>query len=303
MPHLHHAAPGSFEAAFLTVIIVLAASIYLRGWLRLRSTSSSIGNGWRPASFVAGLSLIWVAIASPLAALDHQLLTVHMLQHLLLMTLAPPLIWLGAPLGALLHGLPQRFVQGALAPTFRSPRAQRIARALGKPEFCWLAAAAALIGWHIPAVLTLAMQSSALHVVEQSSFLAGGLLFWWPVVKPWPSVLRPDLSMILYLFFATVPCDILSGFLVFCDRVVYPIYFSSSHLYGLSALGDQQCAAALMWSCVTLVYLAAGAILAVQLLSRQNSRVHDFSRNQEIVQPGLNIKAVPRRVPQSLEVL
>lgn len=75
--------------------------------------------------------------------------------------------------------------------------------------------------------------------------------------------------MILYLFFATLPCDILSGFLVFSDRVVYPIYFSSSHLLGFSPLVDQQVAASLMWACVTIVYLVAAATLTVRLLSPQ----------------------------------
>ena len=101
--------------------------------------------------------------------------------------------------------------------------------------------------------------------------------------------------MILYLFFATLPCDILSGFLVFCDRVIYPVYLSSSHLFGFSALGDQQCAAALMWTCVTLAYLVAGAIVAMRLLSRQNSHDNGFA------QPDLYVKAVPRSVQQRLE--
>ena len=294
MPHLHHA-PESLESTFLTVIIIFAAWVYLRGWFHLRSTSSSVINGWHALSFVAGLSLIWLAIASPMVALDHELLTVHMLKHFLLMTLAPPLIWLGEPVNALLHGLPQRFVERVLAPACRSLPVHRIARALGQSEFCWLAAAAALIGWHIPAVFTVAMHSTGWHLLEQASFLASGLLFWWPVVQPWPSVLKPDLSMILYLFFATLPCDILSGFLVFCDRVVYPVYLSSSHLFGFSALGDQQCAAALMWTGVTLVYLVAGAILAMRLLSRQDSRDHEFT------QPDLHVKGLPRSVQQSLE--
>src|SRR6202166_12077 len=253
MPHLHHGAPGSLEPVLLTVIIIFAASVYLRGWLRLRSTSFSIINGWHAFSFVAGLSLIWVAIASPIAALDHELLIVHMVKHLLLMTLAPPLIWVGEPVDPLSHGLPQRFVQRVLAPAFQLLRAQRISRALGQP------------------------------------------VFWWPVVRPWPSVLRPDLSMILYLFFATLPCDILSGFLVFCDRVIYPVYLSSSHLFGLSALGDQQCAAALMWTCVTLVYLVAGAILAMRLLSPEKPL------DSKLVPAVLHVNTAPHNVQQSLE--
>jgi cytochrome c oxidase assembly factor CtaG len=118
------------------------------------------------------------------------------------------------------------------------------------------------------------MKSEALHMFEAGSFLAAGLMFWWPVVQPWPSTSTPDLSIILYLFFATIPCDILSGFLVFCDRVVYPSYLSSSHLLGFSALGDQQCAAALMWTCVTIVYLIAGTVVATHLLSPRNYREH-----------------------------
>ena len=102
--------------------------------------------------------------------------------------------------------------------------------------------------------------------------------------------------MILYLFFATLPCDILSGFLVFCDRVIYPVYLSSSHLFGFSALGDQQCAAALMWTCVTLVYLVAGAILAMRLLSPEKPLDNRW------VPAVLHVNEAAPNVQQSLEV-
>ena len=295
MPHVHHGISGSFDSILITVMLVLTALVYLRGWLHLRSASFSIMNGWHVFSFVVGLSLIWVATASPIARLDHELLTVHMLKHMLLMTLAPPLIWLAEPVNLLLRGLPQRLVQRVLFLPLRLSPVSRIGKALTRPEVGWLAAAAALIGWHIPVVFTLAMHSAGWHFVEQSSFLLTGLLFWWPVVQPWPSVSRPDLSMILYLFFATLPCDILSGFLVFCDRVVYPTYLSSSHLFGFSALGDQQFAAALMWTCVTLVYLVAGAVLAMRLLSPEQPR-------ENRLVPIFWVKAAPPKVQLRSEV-
>src|SRR5215470_17161505 len=92
--------------------------------------------------------------------------------------------------------------------------------------------------------------------------------FWGPVVQPWPSVSTgPQWTTLLYLFLATLPCDLLSGFLVFSDRVAYPLYFSMPRHFGFSVLEDQQCAAALMWTCVTLVYLVPAAILSVRLLS------------------------------------
>ena len=108
----------------------------------------------------------------------------------------------------------------------------------------------------------LGLRSQTWHGIEQASFLVTGLLFWWPVVEPSRNASKwSESSILLYLFFATLPCDILSGFLVFCDRVVYPVYLSSPPRFGLTALEDQQCAGALMWTCVTLVYLVAGAIV------------------------------------------
>jgi len=294
MPHLHHASSGtSWTAVLLTLVLLFAALVYLRGWFRLRSTSTSI-RLWRAVSLVSGLLLIWIAIASPLAALDHELLTVHMIQHLLLMTLAPPLIWLGAPVMALAHGLPRQYVQRVLGPTFCWPPLQRLSRTLTRLTFTLLAATAALVVWHIPAAFMLGLQSPAWHIVEHASFLVTGLLFWWPVIQPWPSAPRQDLSIILYLFFATLPCDILAGFLVFCDRVVYPVYFSSSQPFGFSALADQQCAAALMWTCVTVVYLVAGAILTMRLLSTSH-------HNHELMQSQPNSSVSPTAA-QRLEV-
>src|SRR5215831_935931 len=150
MTHLHHAALGSSQSVLFTLILVFAELVYLRGCLSIRSNALKINSGWRAFSFLLGLLLIWVALASPIAALDHELLTVHMLQHLLLMTLAPPLIWLGAPVGPVLHGLPRRFAEKMLPPLWQSRAEKGWVKALGSPQFAWLAACGALVGWHIP---------------------------------------------------------------------------------------------------------------------------------------------------------
>jgi putative membrane protein len=296
MPHLHHAGLWTPRSVFPTLILFFTALVYLRGWLFLRSSALKVTSALHAFSFLLGLFFIWVAVASPIAALDDELLTVHMLQHLLLMTFAPLLIWLGAPVGPVLHGLPRRFVEEVLFPFWQSRLERGWVKALGSPAFAWLAACAALVGWHIPTFFALGMQSVGWHLFEHLSFLATGLLFWWPVVQR-SAGSRQDLSMILYLFFATLPCDILSGFLVFSDRVIYPIYFSSSHLLGFSPLVDQQCAAALMWTCVTIVYFVAGAILTMRLLSPQG-----FSQ-VGLVQSKLSGVGISRSVPQSLEAL
>jgi len=277
MPHLRHGALASPGSVLLTLIMVFTALVYLRGWLHLHSMSVTVIAVWRAVSFWLGLLLIWVAVASPVARLDHELLTVHMVQHLLLMTLAPPLIWLGAPVVPLARGLPRHVVHAVVDPMFRWPPFERFGRILAHLVFCWLAAAAALLGWHAPPAFALGLESGAWHTLEHASFLATGLLFWWPVLQPSTNGLkRPDLAIILYLFLATLPCDILSGFLVFCDRVVYPVYFSSPRPFGLSALEDQQCAGALMWISVTVVYLVAGSILTTRLLSARISHAGEL---------------------------
>jgi putative membrane protein len=252
----------------LTLSVIITAIVYLRGWRHLRSASTNVIPVWRVFSFLLGVCLIWLAIGSPLALLDEQLLTVHMMQHLLLMTIAPALILMGAPVMPMLHGLPQAFVRFVVGPLFRWPPLQFIGRVLSRPEVCWFAAAAALVGWHVPAAFQAALQTEGWHVAEHSSFMAAGFLFWWPVIQPWPSVpVWPRWSVLLYLFSATLPCDILSAYLTFCERVVYPAYANVPQLFGLSALEDQECAGALMWACVTIVFLLPAAEITTSLLA------------------------------------
>jgi putative membrane protein len=273
MCSLIQSAPHEWELPIpLTLATLVVTAVYLRGWSRLRATRLGIISAWRANSFLLGLFLVWAAIGSPLAVFDEDWLTVHMIQHLLLMTVAPPLILLGAPVMPLLHGLPRDFVRTIVGPMLRWPAVQCLGTALSQPAVCWLAAAAALIGWHIPAAFNLGLQSETWHAVEHMCFLGSGLLFWWPVVQPWPSVAKwPRWSILLYLFAATLPCDVLSGFLVFCERIVYPAYISTSRSAS-SVLSDQQCAGALMWTCVTVIYLVAGTIFATKLLTERQPR-------------------------------
>jgi cytochrome c oxidase assembly factor CtaG len=223
---------------------------------------------WRLGAFVCGLFSVWIAVGSPLGAFDDALLSVHMVQHVLLMAVGPPLILLGAPALPFLHGFPQHLVRSALGPCLRWPPLQRLGRILTHPVFCWLSAMVALIGWHVPAAFELGLRSDVWHELEHASFFATGLLFWWPVIQPWPSVARwPRWSILLYLFFATLPCDTLSAFLAFCDRVVYPSYLSAPRILNISPLQDQECAGALMWVSATFVYLVPAVVITIRMLT------------------------------------
>jgi putative membrane protein len=256
----------------VTVALILTAFIYLRGWLHLRRAFRNAVRMWRMAAFLSGLFSVWLAVGSPLGALDEQWLSVHMVQHLLLMTVAPPLILLGAPPLLLLHGLPPSFSRSFLGPLLRTSLVERIGHLVREPVFCWLAAILVLIGWHVPAAFSLGLQSRFWHEVEHASFFVAGLLFWWPVISPWPSLpCHSRWSIVLYLFLATLPCDALSAYLAFCDRVVYTEYLSVPRQFGMTALQDQECAGALMWVFVTFAYLLPAVFLTTNLLWRSEA--------------------------------
>jgi putative membrane protein len=248
--------------------LCFATILYIRGWIRLRAASSALISAWRLTAFLAGVAGIWLAIGSPLEVFDDVSLTVHMAQHMLLMSISPALILLGWPALPLLRGLPKVLTRRAIGPVLRSKPLKHLGRVVSHPVFCWLAAAFALVGWHVPAVFEAALHWNWLHELEHASFLGAGLLFWWPVVQPWPSTaVWPRWSIPLYLFCATLPCDVLSGFLAFCGRVVYSSYLSKPSMFGLSPPQDQECASAFMWVSVTLILLVPAVLVTMEILS------------------------------------
>jgi putative membrane protein len=267
-PH-GHIQLWSLRLAITSTLVAITALVYLRGWLSLRSAFPNLIARWRLTAFITGLVAVGTAVGSPLATLDHQSLTIHMIKHLLLMTVAAPLILAGAPVFPLVCGLPKLFIK-THPPTASLP-ARWLERCVSHPVLCWLAGTAAVIGWHLPGAFQLGMRSHWVHGFEDLCFLVAGLLFWWPIVQSSPSATRsPRWPMALYLFFATLPCDILSAFLVFCNRLIYPIYRSTPQLFSLPPLQDQECAGALMWVWVTFAYLIPAVAITVQILSPSN---------------------------------
>lgn len=198
-----------------------------------------------------GVAALWTAVASPVAHLDHHLLTGHMVQHLVLMMVAAPFILLGAQSTSL---------------------AERLWKISTYPAFCWLAGTLTVLFWHVPAVFELGMRSHSWHTFEHATFFIAGILFWLPVIQPSRGV-ATRWSIPIYLFLATLPCDALSAFLAFCGHVVYRPYLSMGGHGGLSPLEDQALAGALMWVTVTFAYLIPALVVTAKLLSRERNQV------------------------------
>ena len=254
--------------AWPTLLLLLTGLVYGRGWRRLARLRPTHFPRWRLGAFWAGLATLWIAVASPLDAFGGLLLSAHMVQHLLFMTVAPPLLLLGAPLLPLLRGLPRAAVRETLGPFLASPAVERLGRALMHPAAGLLAMTAAMWAWHVPAAYELALRSPAWHEVEHACFLAGGILFWWPVVQPWPSRPRwPAWSIPLYLLAGDLANTALAAVLTFSERVLYPSYAVAPRLFGLSALQDQALAGVLMWVPGSLAFLVPAVVIAARLLA------------------------------------
>ena len=265
----------------VTFCLVATALIYLRGWYRLHGLFPNVISVWRLAAFMSGLFALWIAVGSPLAAFDDELLSIHMIQHILLMAVVPPLILLGAPALPLLHGLPRMFVRSGLGLALRWPPVQWAGHTLTHPAFCWLSATVILIGWHFPAAFEFALRSDFWHEIEHACFFVSSILFWWPVIQPWPSTARwSRWSIPLYLFTGMMANDALSAFLAFCDRVLYPSYALASPLFAISPLDDQALAGALMWVFGSFVYLIPAVAITLRILSPRASHYHNLSNTQ-----------------------
>jgi putative membrane protein len=250
-----------------TALLALVAVIYTTGWARARRTRPAELPPWRLAAFLSGLASIFVAISSPLDTFSESLLFMHMAQHFVLMSVAPPLLVLGAPVVPLLRGTPRLTIR-MLRPLFRSRVAHRLLSHPQRNLFAWLAMNVAYVGWHVPAAYEFALQSESWHNVEHACFLFTSLLFWWPVVAPWPfRGIKSQLLLIPYLVCADLVNTGVSAFLCFSGRLVYPSYADVQRPFALSPINDQVAAGSFMWVFGSLVFLIPVAAMFERWLS------------------------------------
>jgi cytochrome c oxidase assembly factor CtaG len=226
--------------------------------------------------FCGGNLSLWLAISSPIAAFDDTLLTAHMIQHLILMAVAPPLILLGTPMVPLLRALPRPIVRAVVGPLLRLRLLRQITHGIVHPVVGWLALNLAYLGWHIPAPYELALRSEAWHEVEHACFFFTALLFWWTVIQPWPSrSVWSRWAVIPYLLTADFVNTAVSAFFAFSGRVLYPYYAYAPRVLPLSPLSDQIAAGAFMWVAGSLLYLVPAVLIVFRLASSHSDRLRN----------------------------
>lgn len=269
----------SLEPAVLFGLALLAFA-YARGartlWRRA-GPGRGLSRGQVAALVAAWLSLL-LALVSPLDALGAALFSAHMVQHMLLVLVAAPLLVLSAPGTALLWALsaPDRRRLGRWwrrAPAFRA-----VWHALTRPAVAWLLHAATIWLWHLPGPYQAALADPAVHAAEHASFLAAAGLFWWVVFGGAPRErLHPALG-VFYLFTTALQEGILGALMTFARAPWYPAYAPYTPAWGLTPLDDQQLAGLIMWVPAGLVYLAAALIPLAALLRDDSERPFPHER-------------------------
>lgn len=234
------------------IYVAVAAVMYVLGGFR-RGTSRSRrsdrgGELLHELSFAAGLASIVIALDSPIDYYSDQLFWVHMAQHIVLLTVAPPLILFGRPWPRMWQALPLRWRTSA-GRTLVGARWTAPVRAIAKPAPAWILFNANMLVWHVPAAYNLTLNHQWVHDCEHALFFFTGLLFWAHVVDPGP--LRQRMNWYwraMYVTGAMVAGWILAILLVLVKDPLYPHY---AHLLsrpgGITALSDQQIAGGMMW--------------------------------------------------------
>jgi putative membrane protein len=246
----------SFDPAVLAGVVLLVV-LYAAGWRRARRPGERHRPSvWRALLFAGGIVTILIALVSPLDSLGDQLMVMHMVQHMLLLDIAPILLILG-------------LTKVLLRPVTR--RLQRIERRAGfiaHPAFAVIFYAAILWLWHIPAIYDQAQGSDLIHIFEHICFFAAGSLYWWHILSPIRSRMRlAGLGPVSYMAGGKLLVGLLGVALAFAPRVIYPFYAHQPHYWGLTPLEDQMLAGLVMALEQSIVMGIALVILFVQMLN------------------------------------
>jgi putative membrane protein len=249
------------------VYVMPAAVIYALGSRPKAGWTSAL----QAAAFYTGLLSIVIAVDSPIDAYADELLWVHMLQHIILLTVAPPLILLGRPWPTMWRALPLDS-RTALARGVAKSRLAAPLRALAAPLAAWVLFNGAIVVWHIPSAYDLTERSGAVHAAEHAMFFFCGLLFWARVIDTGP--LRPRLgwpARIAYIVGAMIVGWVLAIVFVVAPEPIYQHYADlPSRPGGISALTDQQLAGGMMWVGGSIAYTIALLIGLYQWVAPQS---------------------------------
>ncbi len=261
---------GSWSLDPVVVATAGFASVaYGRGMVDLRNLGDAVISWWRPYAFYAGILAALVALMSPLDALSERMFLFHMVQHLLLVFGAAPLILLGAPLLPMTRGLPAILRRNTVVRGARSRNTRWVLHYVSHPMVAWSAFVVTLWSWHMPPLYTTAIENELVHALEHAAFMGVGLLFWWLIIDPTPFRARiPYLGRFAYVVLALTQSLPLAAMLTFASEPWYEPYATGSRIWGIGPLEDQQIGGLMMWIGAMIAYFTAMAALFVVAMKK-----------------------------------
>ncbi len=240
-----------------------------------RHSGRRLPPAWRAVAYFAGLAALAVALLGPPDHFNGVLFWVHMVQHLLLMLVAAPLLVLGRPIWLALGALPPRTRRGILRATLGSRPVRSSLNLLTHPLVVLVLYNGSFIVWHLPSLYQAAVVNELVHELEHASFFGTALLFWQVLLDPRPW--RPRLSTeaaVLLLFVTWMASDLLCATVTLSSELLYPIYAQTPKPGRISPLGDQRIGGALMWVTGGVLYV----VLLVSWVARAASRTQHQAR-------------------------
>lgn len=260
---------GGFTLHWSTVFGLLAlwALYEWRAAVHGRANATQRPSVLQRACFIAGLGAMFGTLNGPVHDIsDYYLFTGHMVQHLVLTFVAPPLLLLGTP-------------GWMLRPALRVRPVAAFARFVTSPRAAFAIFNLTLAAWHLPPMYNSAMYYHSVHIGQHLMFLVTAVIVWWPLLSPLPEL--PRLSypgQMLYSFLMTLPMTVVSIFIVYSDHVLYPAYASAPRLWGLSPLEDQRLGGLIMWIPGGLFFY----LLASVIFFRWQSSARDDSAGAQV---------------------
>jgi cytochrome c oxidase assembly factor CtaG len=253
-----------YPSVLIGISLWTGAYLILIGPLRRRNTWGEAPKPWQQIAFHSGTLMLLLALISPLDKLgDEYLFSAHMLQHLFMMFVTPPLWLMGSPAWLINFILPKQLVA--------------LATWITRPVAAFFVFTSAMYIWHVPALYNLSQANEGVHIFEHLMYIGASLIGWWPVASQAGSIISkpPAPVSMLYLFLMTIPCTALAAILTFSSQPLYPLYVEAPRIIGLSVLEDQHMGGLLMWLPTHMVLLLALGITFFKWLSGNENRPAD----------------------------
>jgi cytochrome c oxidase assembly factor CtaG len=285
------------------LVVLTLGTLYFLGWRRLRRQSAhpKLATGLRLASYFSGLGIIALSLMSPIDRLGSQLFFMHMIQHMLFMMFAAPLLWLAEPFPIVLWALPGKARHSVGSLFTRDSAFRRLLAKATAPGATWLIFISIYLGWHDPNAYNAALYHDWVHDLQHLTFFGAAMLYWWPVIGAAPHIHShfPEWAKLPYLI-ATVPPNMFIGVsIAFATDVRYSYYESIPRFWGFTVMQDQQISGAIMWIPGSMMFIMAALIVLGRLFIKEKARPGAVSPTWDaeelMIAPGLEDRVSQNR--------